>query len=416
MTGLLDYLAERLPLLHALVTTRRLATLTIIALGLVAVQWVFYAYVISQSENWVTPFGPMVGGDFVVFYEAAKTPIDEAGLIYDFDTFNDRLSARHDEERQFALAWAYPPTMLFFLKPLSLAPYPIAYALWTGLTGGFFLWACYRLWPHRRALLFVVAAPAAFQTVITGQTGFLTAGLLALAAYGPTRHPILAGVAAGLLTVKPQLGVLLPIAFAACGAWRAIGVAAATAISLALASYWCFGADAWSGFLSEFTNQGERLADAILPFYKFTSVYGGLITMGAPGGLAMAVQGLASLAIIGVTAVVWRRVDDDAIRFAVLAAGAMLASPYAYYYELTVTIPAVLVIARRAVEKGWLRGEELMIMALWILPMVMPGDKPPATPIVFIGALGVFFMVARRSFTAAPVRFSSAAPSLAPGS
>lgn len=412
----MTWLAQRLPLLHALATTHRTATLCAIVLGFLTLQWGYYGLVIAQSEGWVTQFGPIVGGDFIVFYEAANSAVADAPFLYDFDAFNARLEERFQPDREFALSWAYPPTMLVLLQPLSWAPYPVAYALWTGLTMALFLWVCHRLWAHGRAMLFVVASPAVFQTVITGQTGFLTGALFALAGYAPRRNPILSGVAAGLLTVKPQLGILLPIAYAACGAWRAFSVAALTALGLAAFSLALFGGDAWAGFIAEFTQQGERLVGAVLPYYKFTSVYGGLMTTGAPGPLAMAVQGIASLLLIGLIVYVWRRSDDDATRYSVLAAAALLASPYAYYYELTLVVPAVLLVARRAAAAGWLTGEGLAIAALWMAPMMMPGDKPPTLPIVFLGAFTVFAVVMRRAAYSMDITFASAARSAPQGS
>lgn len=59
------------------------------------------------------------------------------------------------------------------------------------------------------------------------------------------RSALLAGILFGLLTFKPQLGVLLPLALLAGRQWRAFIAAAATAAVLFAASVILFGANVW---------------------------------------------------------------------------------------------------------------------------------------------------------------------------
>ena len=56
---------------------------------------------------------------------------------------------------------------------------------------------------------------------------------------------MLAGILFGLLTYKPHLGVVVPFALLALGAWRTIAAATVTAILLIAASVAMFGLDAW---------------------------------------------------------------------------------------------------------------------------------------------------------------------------
>ena len=75
-------------------------------------------------------------------------------------------------------------------------------------------------------------APATGITLISGQTGYLSGALMVAGLRLLPARPVLAGVMFGLLTYKPQLGVLIPVALVAMGGWRAIAAAAATFAAL----------------------------------------------------------------------------------------------------------------------------------------------------------------------------------------
>ena len=74
--------------------------------------------------------------------------------------------------------------------------------------------------------------PACPINAIGGQNGFLSAALFLGGVLNIDRRPILSGVLIGLLTFKPHLGVVLPFALVALGAWRVIASAAVTALAL----------------------------------------------------------------------------------------------------------------------------------------------------------------------------------------
>ena len=122
--------------------------------------------------------------------------------------------------------WSYPPDMLLLATPFSLLPYWPALIVWT--LSGFAIYAVVvlsRLAPDDRGvgLLFLVLAPATMVNVIGGQNGFFTAALLLGALTLLDCRPLTAGLLLGLLTIKPQLGLLLPLSLVAIGAWHHCG-------------------------------------------------------------------------------------------------------------------------------------------------------------------------------------------------
>src|SRR4029077_16687910 len=93
----------------------------------------------------------------------------------------------------------------------------------------------------RTGVLFALGFPAAIWNVTAGQNGFLTAALIGGTLGLLERHPALAGICLGVLTYKPQFGLLFPIVLIADRRWLTIAVATLTAIVLAALSWLVFG-------------------------------------------------------------------------------------------------------------------------------------------------------------------------------
>lgn len=401
--------AENFPLIYQLFTSKLKWSLAGLAGLFITIAIVLYGQLILESEDLFTTAGPIIGGDFIVFRLAASVAGGpDMVAIYEMANLKAMLQAAYPGRGEFNFAWMYPPTMSFVVAPFALPPYLASFSLWVALFAGGFLFTLFRLWPDRWALFFVAASPAFFQAVITGQNGFMTATLIAAAGAFADRRPILAGIAAGLLTVKPQLGLLIPFAFLAAGCWRAFAAAAATSILLALASVLAYGPEIWTAFFQSVTAHGARMAGEGFPFNKLVTPFGLFTMLGAAPAVASAAQGAASLALAAYVFLVWRRVREWDLRLAALSTSAMLATPYAFYYEIIIMAPAMMLIARRGAQTGWLPYERQMLIAVWILPLMMPGlNNAPAFPTAALGALLAFLIAARRTLPAASLKSAS---------
>ena len=104
--------------------------------------------------------------------------------------------------------------------------------------------------PDRDSLWLAIAFPGALVNLTNGQNGFLTLALLGAALLTLERRPILAGVLFGLMSYKPQYGLLVPIFLIATGRWRAIAAASVTVALLAALSFAMFGAQTWQAFFA----------------------------------------------------------------------------------------------------------------------------------------------------------------------
>lgn len=391
--------AQRYPLLAGLLMEYRKSTLIVVSIGALALYASVYLGVILTSENLLTVHDTIIGGDFIVFWTASQAAAEGNALaLYDAAVMESLLLENFPGRDSYKLTWQYPPTMFLVIAPLAAFGYVPALWLWGAGTAAMFGAALLSLWRKYSALLIAFASAVAFQALITGQTGFFTAALIAVAAAFAGTRPVIAGIAAGLLTIKPQFGLLIPIAFAAAGCWRAFGVAAFVGGAMAAASLLVFGPEAWVAFKSAAAGHGGMMSTDIFPYHKLITPLGFLTQIGAPSIVAMAGQIISALGLAAFVLFVWRRTDQWDLRAMALCIAAPLASPYAMYYELTIFIPAIFLLAKRGMETGWLSWERPALVVLWAVPLFTPGEK--GSVLCFLIAIGAFAICARHIMAA----------------
>ena len=88
-----------------------------------------------------------------------------------------------------------------------------------------------------------------FNNTLVGQNGFLTAALIGGTLYLMPVRPVLAGICLGLLSYKPQYGLLFPLVLiAAVAVDGVLQPRRRTAIAIAFASWLAFGTESWQAF------------------------------------------------------------------------------------------------------------------------------------------------------------------------
>ena len=367
---------------------------------------------LSPSQGLIDRTGKPIGTDFVAFWTAGDLVAHgKARDVYD-------VAALHAAEQRTvggaidAFPFAYPPSLLLAVPALAALPYLIALPLW--LIATFVPFAAVVRWaaPHPATLWLTLALPAAYLDVLHGQAGFLVAALLGGALLALDRRPVLAGVLIGLLTFKPQLGFLVPIALIAGGRWRAIAVAAVTTVALMLLSYLVLGGETWTAFLAGAEAARAHLETGELPWEKMHTVFAGARLIGLGVGGAYAVQAAVTLAVAVTVWRAWRRSVDPALKNALLVAGAVLAAPYGFEYDLVLLALPIAWLGWHGVRHGFLTGEKVALLMAWLMPFATPGIAAglgvPLGPLV-LGAL--FWIVWRRIETESALTATIAARS-----
>jgi hypothetical protein len=380
---------------------------------------------IGLSRHGLDLLGKPLGADFPSFWAASRLVLQGApNRAYD-------LAALAAAERSaFAglsvpySAFFYPPTYLLLCLPLGLSPYLGALAVWLGTTG-YACWRVVRAWlgaPLQRWALLMLAFPGVLSTVGHGQNAFLTTTLVGAAILAWDRRPLLAGVCFGLLTVKPQLGLMIPLALIVSGRWRVIASACITALGLALASLATFGVATWRGWVAVSPLARRALEEEWVGSEKMQSAFAAVRLLHGALGLAYGVQAAVALAAAAILVQVMRRrpsetlAPDALAQGATLATASLLASPFMLDYDLMLLSLPLAWLVREQAKGGALPWEKTAMFAAFLLPLVsrlVAGRLgiPIGPPIVF----ALLLVVARRALAGVSVQKASSNLDMAVG-
>lgn len=357
------------------------------------------AVIVLTAKNGVDRNGFLIGTDFISFWTSGRMLVEGAN-VYDTAAHVAAQRTFYTQPGEYT-AFFYPPTFLPFVWPLGFLPYFPALAAWLTVTGAAWLMAV-RGWFRTLGLagpapLLIAAFPPVIVTLTHGQTSFLVAALLGGGLLLAGRRPWLAGVLIGLATIKPQFGLLVPVALLVTGQWRTIAGAALAAMALAGLAALAFGPQVWSDWLAITRTAGTATADGNIGYAKMVSLFAGLNLIGVPGTAAMAVQGAVTLGVASaVAAAGWRRSFSPGLAALVLA-GAPLATPFVLDYDMVLTAFPLAYLFGRARAAGFADGERITIAATFVAaafarPLAIAAGVP-IMPLV-LGAL--FVLVWRR--------------------
>ena len=327
------------------------------------------AYFCTTSWTWPFPRDKttlVLGRDFLNLWMYGRAVLDiDPARFYDIATYNGEL-ARLLGPGYPGQNWPNPPTALVVMAPFGLLAYFPALIAWFAIGICAFYVTGRREVSDARVLAVVLVSPAALLCVISGQSSFLTAAALLAIFASLDKRPVIAGVLIGLLTVKPQLGVLFPFALIASGRWRVFLWAAVTTLALVAMSVALGGQDGWHNYIVKaLPLQREVLGDAAgtaVPFQPtvFMNVRG---LVGNRIGEAIQFA-FAIAAVIAVAAAFRYRKDSDVgLLRALFFACTICVSPYMGAYDLLpLTFAAVGLLAE---EKLDARGRRLAQLVFW---------------------------------------------------
>ena len=324
-----------------------------------------------QFFDRMLPSGAPFGSDFVSFWVSAKSAFNGSpGLPYNAELLS------YAERTYFPgtpfFAFFYPPIFLLYLLPLGALDYYPALTIWLSGSLVLSIFAIRRIivdtWP---TVLAVLSFPGSFINAVHGQNAFLTASLMGLALVTLRRSQILSGILIGLISYKPQFGLLFPIALIAGGYWRATISAAVTIGVLVAISAALLGVSTWMDFLQQIPFASATLREGFVSWSKMISVYGVLRSVGVPSAVSLAVHsGVAVIAGIAV-AWAWRRgTARMETRAALLIVGSIIASPFALTYDYFIVLPALAFLVIRGRAEGFVPLEKSFLFLVFVFPLI----------------------------------------------
>lgn len=337
------------------------------------------------------------GGDFVVFWSAAKLALASGPAApYDFALLRQvELSAVPGLAiGDGVLPWLYPPTYLLVVLPFGLLPYGLATMAF--LVGGalWYAWAACHALPWRGAWVAALAFPGLAVALATGQNALWLAGCAGLALTLLRARPVQAGVLMGLLTVKPHLALMFPVALLCAREWRALGAMIATSLALVAVSLLAFGAEPFAAFLRNASLARESVEQGTTLLARMPTVFAAVKMLWGGVVLPYAMHGLVALSALAAVVYAWSRPCSFALRVAVLVCAVLLVPAYLYDYDLAFLGLAIAWLGLHGDRTGWLRGERELLVLLWLLPLWGPvtgtGNGVQPLTLGLVLALGVW--------------------------
>ena len=345
----------------------------LLAIGLIfliaAVIGLFYAHLVVQVWNGTKPLN-----DFFALWSWSAMVHTTAHPVALYAPAQVRAFL-HAEDAAFKgnYPFAYPPSFLLVIWPLALLGRKASYLIWMLTTLACYLAVVGQGRWRRTIILLTLLAPATALTVSAGQNGFLTAGLMIGGCRLLDRRPVLAGILFGLLSCKPQLGVLIPVALLAGRQWRAIAAAAVTVLASIAASAAAFGWIMWMHWLSALASLFRLVGKQTHLYHEMPTIAANLHALGVMPVAVQAAQIGAGIAAGAAVFLCWRYGGTSRLAAAALQVGTFLATPYAFAYDLPVVTNSAIefVLDRLETQGAFTITEVLGVAGTVLLPIAM---------------------------------------------
>ena len=383
--------------------------LLVIAWSLFAV-WVFVRYgirlgLLLYAELGLNMDTNIVDRDFANYWVGGKLVLNGGyALLFDPAAYYVYLQALFGVDYQIH-AWSYPPHFLPLVAPLGLMEYRPALTVFLLVTLALFVWAAWEFMRRyattvSRPLVVLAIAGFVFMQIEATQNGFLTGALL-LATFAFMRErPAVAGFALALLTIKPQLGFLIPLLALLDRNWKLFGWATGFTLLLVGASVALFGVDVWRLYFSQIIPyQNFVMTDWSGIFLRMMpSAFGSMRTLGYTPATAFAVQAVISVIAFAVLLRLLFMLRDPLERAFAILAGTLLITPYAFNYDMGAVSVVAACLALRARDEHrhaamWIYGA-LAVLPAAITPLGL--KLLPLSPLVLAAAFGALWAGARR--------------------
>ncbi len=363
--------------------------LLVLNVAYLAAAWAQGSWVIGAD-------GSKIFNDFVTIWAAGKMALaGHAAQAYDWAQLKPLDESIVGPVSGY-LVWPYPPTFLLAAAVLALLPYVTAFFVWVFGTFIAYLAIIRAIIGDRVGYFLAAGFPAVIANALVGQTAFLSAALIGGALVWMDTQPIWSGVLLGLLTYKPHLGLLFPIALAVSGRWRVFVTAGIVAALMAAVSWAVFGSESWVAFASGISH--SLASDGAADWGKMQTASGLVRALGGGDALAWTTQIGVTVIAAAAIAVIWRSSVAYEIKAAALGVAALLAAPHLLTYDLVILAVPLAFLFRLGRAHGFhqyeLAGMGLACLLIFVFPFV---EAPVGLAAVVVTAA----LVANRALRAA---------------
>ncbi len=293
--------------------------------------------------------------DFVNVWAAGRLALEgHSAQAWNWDIQRQVELAVLQQDFTGYFAWHYPPPFLFVASVLAWFSYPVAFIGWLSVSLLPYLAVMRAIVGRAVGLVLAIGFPVVLNNALVGQNGFLTAALIGGTLYLMPVRPVLAGICLGLLSYKPQYGLLFPLVLIAASQWTVFFTAAAVTVLMALVSGLAFGIESWQAFFHWIPMFSQTfLTDGKAPWWKLQSLFSLVRYFGGTEQLAWAFHWILSATVAVALAVMWRSRISYSLKAAALATGTLLVTPYLFMYDMMVLAIPVAFLVRIGLRTGF---------------------------------------------------------------
>ena len=357
------------------------------------------AILVTANGNLAWDDKPL-GTDFSNVYAAGIMVNDgRAAEVWDWSKHFAVQDQVFGPELKAYFGWHYPPFFLLIASVLAFFPYLAALGVWNLFGFALYFTSLRAMVSHYEGwLLPVIGFPAIFVNVSHGHNGFLTAALFGWAFLLIEKRPILSGVLIGLLSYKPQFGMLIPLALILGGYYRTFVSASVTVLFLCAFVTALYGFDIWPAFIESLElTRSVILEQGETGWYKIQSIFSFVMLWTGALSLAYSLQALLGIVVLGVVAIAFWYPNKIEDRASVIIIGSLLVTPYSLDYDLVALAPAIAFLAIRGLRDGFDDYEISVLLLIWFSPLLTrPLMMTTGVPLALIAMLLLFGIVAKR--------------------
>lgn len=313
-------------------------------------EWVLRVFLTATFAGllaWFVSGRSTAHADFAMLWMALQqtSPYDQEALR---ETLN--WGAR------YPVAFVHPPSSLPILGVFAQLPFRTAITAWAAVSGAALALASRSKWTP-----FLLLIPPVLWALPGGQTSVLMGSLLFGALLLLPRWPIASGLALGLaLALKPQLAIVLPLAYLVERRWAPLIAAIVTFAALTAVSAIVFGPKQWIEW-----------ANSLPSFLALHEAHPILRRNEIAIGLPVWLRIVALVGGVWLTGQALRR-SDPVEAFVILVGTALIVSVHAMGYEFAMIAPVYLTLIQRSGAAG-LAGTALIFtpVLIWIFPELL---------------------------------------------
>jgi Glycosyltransferase family 87 len=325
--------------------------------------------------------------DFLQFPVAAGLIAQgRADELYNPKVLTDAIHSIAGPDSKVQLQYFYGPQVAVPFVVINRLSFLHQAELWVGISLLMYFGCIYAIWRTCPALkpnpkivaLCAIAYPPLYHFFVRGHISAVplacfTAAYLAFCA---GRHWI-AGIALGLLFVKPQFLVAIALVLLRCRAWRTIaGLSISVGAQLAFA-YFCFGQGVMRSYCLMLLHSARRpgtteLSLSPIQMHSLRSFWELLVPSSS---LVWVLYLLSSFAVIGIAAMIWNSASPLAVRFSGLVLASVLVNPHLYIYDLLALAPALLLLGNWCLSNSDHASTSAVRVAAYLsftLPLIGP--------------------------------------------